>query len=190
MDLASSDLIGHRQALELIRRIMASGRLGSALLLVGAEGIGKREIADFIVGVIHELPAQADVMTIERQTNDKNELKKNISIDQVRQLIARLSMSSFSGGQKIGIIDGADYLSSEAANALLKTLEDPMGNVLVILLATSTAHIPATVLSRCQTVHLPLVSTEEICDALVARGSDREDAHAIAKFAADGREWP
>ena len=50
MDLASSDLIGHRQALELIRRIMASGRLGSALLLVGAEGIGKREIADFIVG--------------------------------------------------------------------------------------------------------------------------------------------
>ena len=147
-------------------------------MLVGAEGIGKRKIAERWGSA-----ANPDVMIVERGVNDKDELKKNISIEQVRELIQRLSMSSFGGGKKIGIIDGAETLSTEAANALLKTLEDPMGDVLVILLATTTAAIPATVLSRCQTVYVPLVSSEVSCSALVQRGSAREVAEEIAGFA-------
>ncbi len=158
-----------------------SERMGSALMLVGAEGIGKKKIVEQLVSQIGVNP---EVMVVERERNDKDDLKKNIGIEQVRELIQRLSMSSLAGGQKIGIIDGAETLSIEAANALLKTLEDPMGDVLVILLATSTAAIPATVLSRCQVVYVPTVSIEEICDALVARGAGREDAHEIASFAA------
>lgn len=175
-----SDFIGHANVLDLLDRLKSSGRLGSALLLVGPSGIGKRKIADWVVGATIGNP---DVMIVERELNDKDELKKNISIDQVRDLIARLSMSSFSGGRKVGIIDGAETLSTEAANALLKTLEDPTGDVFVILLATSIATIPATVLSRSQVLHLPLVSNEAIESALVERGASSADAREIAQFA-------
>ncbi len=184
-------LIGHSVAKELLLRMVKSGRLGSGLILVGAEGVGKRKMADWLVeggwkeerGESKE-EMRADLMVIERQRNDKGDLKKNISIEQIRDLIQRLSMSSFSGGAKIGLIDGAETLSLDAANALLKTLEDPSGKTHVILLATSVANLPATILSRCQVIHLGLVPRSEITTALVDRGAPRSLAEEIAGFAA------
>lgn len=174
-------LIGHHQALTLLTQMRDGGRLGSALLLVGPSGVGKRTLVDQVFGTAVNNP---NVCVLNRELNDKDELKKNISIDQVRDLIARLSLSAFGGGKKIGMIDEAELLAGAGWNALLKTLEDPTGDVLIILLATSTELIPATVLSRCQTVHLGLVASSEIVEALVARGASVDQASEIAAFAA------
>lgn len=98
-----------------------------------------------------------------RKENDK----KNISIEQVREFIKTLSMSSFLGSYKIGIIKQADTLSIEAANALLKTLEEPRDKVVVILSVSSLDTIPATIVSRSQLLNFYPVKTSIIYDYLV-----------------------
>jgi len=87
--------------------------------------------------------------------------RAEISIDQIREVQHSTSLPPFEGRCKVFIIEGAELLSSEAANCLLKTLEEPVGRVVFILLATSEQLLPATVVSRCQRVELlPLAVTE------------------------------
>jgi len=97
--------------------------------------------------------------------------KKNISIDEAREFIRLLSLSSFLNSYKIGIIKGADSLSSEAANALLKTLEEPQAKVMIILTAESLETLPKTIVSRSRVLHFHPVKISSISDFLVAEYS-------------------
>lgn len=93
--------------------------------------------------------------------------KKNISIEQVRGFINSLSMTSFLGSYKVGIIKHADLLSQEAANALLKTLEEPKKGVVIILITEDFNRMPNTIVSRSQVMEFRPVATEEIYDFLI-----------------------
>ncbi|MCU0679415.1 MAG: hypothetical protein MUC28_03145 [Planctomycetes bacterium] len=95
--------------------------------------------------------------------------KKNIAIEQVRELIAVLSLTSFLGSYKIGIIKHADHLSAEAANALLKTLEEPRAGVLITLIANNLDALPATIVSRSQVLQFRPVPADIIYDYLVVK---------------------
>src|SRR4029077_18328808 len=75
---------------------------------------------------------------------------QQIRIEQVRDLTADLALPSHAGGYKVGIVTPADALNRFAANALLKTLEEPPARTLLILVATEPSRLPPTVLSRCQ----------------------------------------
>jgi DNA polymerase-3 subunit delta' len=75
---------------------------------------------------------------------------RQIRIEQVRDLAAQLALTSHAGGYKVGILTPADFLNRFAANAMLKTLEEPTPRTLLILVATQPSRLPATVLSRCQ----------------------------------------
>jgi DNA polymerase-3 subunit delta' len=75
---------------------------------------------------------------------------RQIRIEQVRELAAQLALTSHAGGYKVGILTPADFLNRFAANAMLKTLEEPTPRTLLILVATQPSRLPATVLSRCQ----------------------------------------
>lgn len=151
-------LIGHQQTLDLLQQMHKRGRLAHALLFVGPKSVGKRTLAEFLLFTIYQLPiTSSDFSLVERQLNDKGDLKKNISIEQIRELRHRLQMSSMSGGWKAAIVDEAEMLSTEAANALLKTLEEPTPKTQLILLTTHLSGVPATIASRCQIVELPLV---------------------------------
>jgi len=163
------EAIGHQRAMDVLQRLIAADRLGHAVLFVGSADVGKRALADWLVAQI----GSTDVMVLARELNDKDELKKNISIDQVRKLVERLHLSAIGEGYKVGIIDSAELLSTEAANALLKTIEEPSGKTLVILLAASTATIPATILSRCQVLYLPPPLT------IILTDEDRENIDAL-----------
>jgi hypothetical protein len=79
---------------------------------------------------------------------------RQIRIEQVRELCADLTLTSHQGGYKVAIISPADALNRAAANALLKTLEEPTARTLLILVATQPSRLPATVLSRCQRMHV------------------------------------
>ncbi len=94
--------------------------------------------------------------------------KKNISIEQVRDFIHRLSLTSFLGSYKIGIIKNADTLSQEAANALLKIMEEPREKVVIILITEDLDRLPRTIVSRSQVLEFRPVSTDEIYDYLIA----------------------
>jgi len=97
----------------------------------------------------------------------REEDKKNISIEQIRIFINDLGLSSFFGSYKVGIIKEAESLSIEAANALLKTLEEPKEKVVIVLVADNLESIPQTIVSRSQVLNFYPVKTDIIHDYLV-----------------------
>ena len=110
--------------------------------------------------------------------------KKNISIEQVREFIRILEMSSFMNSYKVGIIKDADDLSEGAANALLKTLEEPRSKVVIILTASRLERIPATIVSRSQVLNFLPVPTGVIYDYLADDlFCPRAEAKNIARLA-------
>jgi DNA polymerase-3 subunit delta' len=102
---------------------------------------------------------------------------RQIRIEQVRELSAELSLTSHGGGYKVGIITPADALNRFAANALLKTLEEPTARTLLILVATEPSRLPPTVLSRCQRLRTRAPErAESIAWLVAARGKADWDA--------------
>ncbi|GAI32367.1 unnamed protein product, partial [marine sediment metagenome] len=116
--------------------------------------------------------------------------RTEISIDQIREMQHSASLPPFEGKYKVFIIDGAEHLSSEAANCLLKTLEEPVGRVIFILLATNDKLLPATVISRCQRLELPPLAVSEVEAALNSRwGIESQKAKLLARLSHGCLGW-
>jgi DNA polymerase-3 subunit delta' len=115
---------------------------------------------------------------------DKKEEKmlSEISIGQMRELERKLSLSSFLNSYKIAIIEEAETMSLEAANSLLKTLEEPTPKTVIILLAASVSALPATIVSRCQVLKFLPVAEGLIYDRLISLGASREEALNFSKI--------
>ena len=109
--------------------------------------------------------------------------KKNISIEQIRNLQHVLSLRSFLTSYKIAIIDNADSMTEAAANALLKTLEEPPPKTILILIAESLTNLPRTIVSRCQTIQFNVIATEKITNWLTSQGKSKREAQIIARYA-------
>ena len=104
--------------------------------------------------------------------------RKDIRIGQIRVLLHEAWLKPFEGRRRVFIIDGAELMNQAAANAFLKTLEEPADDVLMILLATSTARVPETIVSRCQRIDLRPVPPDVIARALGERFGVDDDALA------------
>ncbi len=131
------------------RSFEATGRLPSAYLFVGPPGSGKEETASQIIDTLLGRAAiQPDLIRIVPEKN-------SIKIEQVRDLIRRLSLKPFGSGHLIVMIEEAEAMTLEAANALLKTLEEPPPGTLFILSAEADETLPTTIRSRCQRVVFP-----------------------------------
>ena len=182
--LEMKEMIGHEKQRAFLARSLKNAR-HHAFLLAGAEHLGKDAVARALVADElkrpvagwQELAGHPDVRVLVREEGEKN-----IGIEAVRGFIEHFSRSSFGGGRKIGIISGAHELSQEAANALLKTLEEPAGKALLVLIAHSLDRLPETVKSRCQVVRFLTVPPNEVSEGLVRRGVDPISAKAAAAF--------
>jgi len=120
----------------------------------------------------------------------KAKSRAEISIDQIRQMQHSASLPPFEGNYKVFIINGAEQLSSEAANCLLKTLEEPIGKVIFILVTTNDKLLPATVISRCQRLELPPPAVTEVEAALVNRWDiEPQKAKLLAKLSHGCPGW-
>lgn len=185
-----SGIIGHARAVARLRAMIAHAAVPHALLLHGPRRSGKAALASALAAAllgVEDAPRHPDFRLVERPRDEKTgKLKKSIPIEAVRELTEHLRMSSFLGGAKVAVIDGADALSEEAANALLKSLEEPSFRAHVILLAEDASRLPRTIVSRSAAVELRRVGEAEIAAALAARGMSAPDA-ARAAFRADGR---
>jgi DNA polymerase III subunit delta' len=149
----------------LLRGAYAAGRLAHALLIHEAPGAGGDVLAVWAAELVlctdvQHAPCHAcggcrraagathpDLLTLE-----PIEDSRQIRIEQVRGLTAELALTSHQGGYKVAILSPADALNRAAANALLKTLEEPTARTLLILVATHPSKLPATLLSRCQRI--------------------------------------
>jgi DNA polymerase III subunit delta' len=104
---------------------------------------------------------------------------RQIRIEQVRELATELALTSHGGGYKVGVLSPADALNHFAANALLKTLEEPPARTLLILVATQPSRLPATILSRCQRLKVPAPSRGQALEWLEATRGPGDWAGAL-----------
>ena len=145
------------EAFSLLQRAQANQRLAHAYLIAGPEGSGTRELAARLAGLLVKREADplkhADVHTVEPESKSRR-----IVIEQMRDLEKELQLRSMTGGQKVGIIFDADRLMEQAANAFLKTLEEPPRNSTLLLVSSYPDQLLETILSRC--IEVPLRPTE------------------------------
>src|SRR5579862_9333739 len=159
----------------------AAGRLPHALLIHEAPGAGGDWLAEWVARLVlcetrGEEPCgqcRACRRVSAHQHADlywvaPEEDSRQLRIEQVRELAAELALTSHGGGYKVGVLSPADALNRFAANALLKTLEEPPARTLLVLVATAPSRLPATVLSRCQRLRVRAPTRSEALAWLTA----------------------
>jgi DNA polymerase III subunit delta' len=143
-------------ALDFLRRAYEQNRLAHAYLISGPPSSGKQVLAAELASLVNDTPTQ-DVFTARAREifiARPESKSRRIVIAQIRALERALQMRAANGRRKVAIIFDADRLQSEAANAFLKTLEEPPKDSLLILLSAVPEALPETILSRCKSIAL------------------------------------
>jgi DNA polymerase-3 subunit delta' len=203
-------IFGHDDVAEQFRRALARQRLASSFLFAGPEGIGKRTFAlklaqtllcrerpEAVMDPCGHCPPCLQVLAathpdleLVSKPPDKSSLPLELFIGdkdhRMRQgLCHNIAMKPFLGGRKVAIIDDADWLNAEAANCLLKTLEEPPPRSILILIGTSPAKQLPTIRSRCQLIRFRPLSPDIVVELLTAQAlvEDRSQARRVAAHA-------
>lgn len=177
-------VIGHRGAIELLRS--EADAPGHAYLFSGTPGVGKATIAQHFAAT---LVCETDrcLSRVLRHTHPDvtimgPEGRTALGVEQARAAIAQANLRPVESARKVFIFDDAELMTDAAANALLKTLEEPSASTVFILVADSADNLPITVASRCRTVHFGRVTEAEIVDVLVERGVEPNRAEETARI--------
>ncbi len=190
-------VFGHDRVVDALSRALAAGQVHHAYLFIGPAGIGRTTLAyAFAAALLCEAgdtgrpcgqcracqrvarQVHPDLSYI-RLGQDREEAKL-ISIERIRELRASLSLRPLEGAWRVAIVDDAEWLSREAADALLKTLEEPPPYAVLVLIAEDVHAIPETVRSRCQVYQLHPLPRAVVVEALRARGVSPERAERLA----------
>jgi DNA polymerase-3 subunit delta' len=186
--MAFNQILGQNHAISILRQAMAHGRLAHAYLFAGADGIGKRLTALTLAKAMNCLAPpeageaceqcssclkinssnHADVLLIEPDGDF-------IKIDQVRELQRQLRFRPLEGGRRACILDSADRLNEAAANALLKTLEEPPAETHLFLITSRPHNLLPTILSRCQWIKFKPLSRDHLARILISASSFTEE---------------
>ena len=157
----------HIRQWQQLQRQRQDQRLSHALLLSGAAGLGKREFADALAGSLlcqqpdgegracgqcsacklMQAGTHPDLLQLEPESADKA-----IKVDDIRELSRALVLTSQMGGHKVAVIQLADNMNLNAANSLLKTLEEPTEGSILLLVSSRPHRLPITIRSRCQSI--------------------------------------
>lgn len=155
----STPLIGHKRQLDYLNRVIERDALAHAYLFYGPAHVGKTTVAQEIARRL-----DAEVTLLDRQhplVAEKDE-PKEIPIADIRELKRRFSFAAHGDRWRVAIIDEADTMSEEAANAFLKLLEEPGGRTLFFLIAGRREALPPTVVSRCCPVRFAAVPEDDM----------------------------
>jgi len=178
-------VLGHKTQIEYLKSNISKDDLAHAYLFSGEENIGKRKVA---LSFIKTLLCKSDLrfcgkcsscLQIERKTHPDVFIidgKSAIKIEKVRELVSRMSLKPFSSSHKIAVIDNAERLTKEAANALLKTLEEPSGKAILILITKNHSLLLPTIVSR-----LRVLKFFKVPQKLIEELSEKQDISSFEK---------
>src|SRR5690242_15859271 len=204
----TSELLGHREAETALLAAYRSGRIPHAWLIGGAQGIGKATLAyrmaRFVLTHRHAqsptvqraqslavdpndhvarqvaASAHGGLLVLERGLNDRGVLRTVITVDETRETISFFGSTAAVEGWRVCIVDTVDELNPNAANALLKILEEPPRQSLFLLVSHAPARVLPTILSRCRKLPLrPLATADVIRAAAIAADRPADDPALI-----------
>lgn len=151
-------ITGHKQQLAFLENAFSRGKLAHAYIFAGPQGIGKKAIAVKLAQRLLETPGTSNFNA------DYIELAPEgaIKIEHIRELVYKLSLKPYSAKYKVAVIDRAEDMTTEAANALLKAMEEPKSYNVIILITSNPSRLPKTILSRGQKITFgPIAGQEE-----------------------------
>ncbi len=180
-----ADLVGHGAVLDLLMAELEAP--SQTYLFVGPSNIGKataarRFAAALVGGDDEDLVRRAKEGSHPDLILVSPEGRASITVDQARTIVAAAVRSPLEADRKVFLLDEASMLNDEAANALLKTLEEPIASSVFVLVAESEDDLPATVASRCRTIVFGRVPEEEIAAGLMAQGIEETRAVQAARI--------
>lgn len=178
-------VIGHEGVRSLLRSELESP--SQAYLLVGPSNVGKAFVAREFAS---RLVAGGDATAVRRAMEGSHpdlvsvapEGRTSITVDQARMIVASAVRSPLEADTKVFLLEEASMLNDEAANALLKSIEEPIASTCFVLVAESEDDLPLTVASRCRTIVFGRVSDEEIEGGLIEQGIPPEQAAEAARM--------
>jgi DNA polymerase III subunit delta' len=204
-------LFGHREAEAALLNAYRSGRIPHAWLIGGAAGIGKATLAyrmarfvlayrdplgpevqraeTLFVDPQHPVArhvtagAHGGLLTLERTLNDKGVLRTVITVDETRETISFFGSTAAVEGWRVCIVDTVDELNPNAANALLKVLEEPPRQSLFLLVSHAPARVLPTILSRCRKLPLRQLATDDVIRATAQAANLAPDDPALSEAA-------
>ncbi len=183
------NFIGNQSVANFLQLSFENGTFSHAYCLIGASQVGKRTLANQlaanILGVsVAGLATNPDYVYVERLEDEKTgKKKKEISADQIRQVREKFYNSSWLNGYKVIVLDEAELLNEESANAFLKILEEPPAKSIIFILTEDDNLLLPTIRSRCQCLEMSPVSDTEILQFLRSLNCHESQAHEIIKLA-------
>ena len=196
MNIHWKTISGHEENIAQLQQLLQEDRLPHALLFYGVRGIGKFLTAGVLAAALlcGEKEACGNCLSCRELLSDghpdffvlapEGKTVRMIKIEQIRNLQAAIAKMPYHSERQVVIIDQADAMNEAAANCLLKTLEEPQGKTVFILLAEKRDALPDTVISRCMLVPFQPLSRVLLHDMLQKQGVDEETAYTVASLAA------
>ncbi len=181
--------IGNQNIASFLQSSFESGTFSHAYCLVGASQVGKRTLANQLAAqilgvVVAGLATNPDYVYVERLEDEKTgKKKKEIAADQIRQVREKFYNTSWLNGYKVIVLDEAELLNEESANAFLKILEEPPAKSIIFILTENDNLLLPTIRSRCQCLELSAVSDLEISEFLKSLNCHDSQAQEIIKLA-------
>ncbi len=189
------DVPGQKEASEFFRRAIDSGRLAHAYILIGPEGVGKRALAKAAAAYLFCSERGGDScgkcrscrMIASDQFGDlhrylRPEGKAQLPVEVIEEFQRHVYLKPVESSHKVFILEEADKLNVAGANKLLKVLEEPPPESLILLLALDVRDFLPTILSRCHVVHLRPMPAEALAKELVSPSVTPEQARYLAAF--------
>ncbi|MGM0420580.1 MAG: DNA polymerase III subunit delta' [Bacillota bacterium] len=199
--MALKDIPDQQKVKKLLLKQLAQDRLSHAYLFLGPVGVGQKQLALTLAKtyfcknktedccdsclncqkINHDNHPDVDVIGLK-------EGKKQLGIDMIREMQRRLAYRPYEGGRRFFIIDNADQMTEEAANSLLKTLEEPPDYATLILIARDENKLLPTIISRCQKLRFSLLSDEILANYFKQNGIKTESLQILIQLAGGSLE--
>ena len=188
-----TEIIGHEDIINMLQVMLKTGRIPHSLLFVGPAGIGKGMVANVLAAALlcHDADSRPcgkclSCAQLEQKVHPDllvvRPEGRTIKIEQIRAVQHEMSLAPYTGRYKVCIIEEAETMTKEAANSLLKVLEEPPGDVVFILVSAARYRLLQTIISRCRLLSFQPIVCKQLAEALIAKGFAAEQAKVAARL--------